>query len=94
MRNTVKLQHLHTDELRASFDVGIKVRGLAVTYDVDEYDPKGHKSSSVHAWRRGDPLCPQSPILNNRPALYDLRLARTHRRPGRGQGVGAVVRSC
>lgn len=59
MRTTVKLQHLHTDELRASFDVGIKGRGLAVTYDVDEYDPKGHKSSSVHAWRRGHPLCPQ-----------------------------------
>ena len=40
MRTTVKLQHLHTDELRASFDVGIKGRGLAVMHDVDEYHPK------------------------------------------------------
>jgi len=69
MRTTVKLQHLHTDELRASFDVGIKGRGLAVMHDVDAYDPKkATKAQARHAWRRGPFCVHKSPNLNKRPA--------------------------
>ena len=71
MSTTVKLQHLHTDELRASFDVGIKGRGLAQSCmmwtNVTQKRPQKLKLATLGDV---DPFfcVHKSPILNNRPA--------------------------
>ena len=70
MSTTVKLQHLHTDELRASFDVGIsRVEGLQSRTMWTNMTQKATKAQARHTLGDVDPFCVhKSPILNNRPA--------------------------
>ena len=92
MRTTVKLQHLHTPtSCGRALTSASRVEGLQSR---TMWTNMTQKATKAQACTLGDvdTLCVhKSPIIINRPALYDLCLVRTHRRPGRGQGDGAVL---